>query len=46
LSKFAVRNHVTTHYTIVPRENDPRWKDIDMTREVDQTDVMIVGRLI
>ena len=38
-----IRNHVTTHYSIVPREKDPRWKDVDMTREVDQTDVMIVG---
>ena len=23
---------ITTHYTIHPRENDPRWTDIDMTR--------------
>lgn len=34
---------MTTHYTVVKRENDPRWKDIDMSRVSDQTDVMIVG---
>lgn len=28
---------------MVKRENDPRWKDIDMSRVSDQTDVMIVG---
>ena len=30
---------ITTHYTVVPRETDPRWKDIDMERAVDETDV-------
>lgn len=39
----TIRNHVTTHYTIKPRENDERWKDRDMSRVSDQTDVMIVG---
>lgn len=34
---------ITTHYTIHPRENDPRWKDIDMTRETDNPDILIVG---
>lgn len=34
---------ITTHYTVVPRETDPRWKDIDMKREADQFDVVIVG---
>jgi len=24
---------ITTHYSQNPREADPRWKDIDMTRE-------------
>lgn len=28
LIKTITRNHVTTHYTIVPRETDPRWKGI------------------
>lgn len=26
LVKTLCRNHVTTHYTIKPRENDERWK--------------------
>lgn len=34
---------ITTHYTIHPRENDPRWKEIDMTREADNPDILIVG---
>eukprot|EP00128_Syssomonas_multiformis_P000032 Colp12_sorted_trinity150504_noHs@16189 len=33
----------TTHYSIKPRENDERWKDIDMTRATDEADVVIVG---
>lgn len=43
MSRTFVRTHVTTHYTVVKRENDPRWKDVDMSRVSDQTDVMIVG---
>lgn len=34
---------ITTHYTIHPRENDQRWKDIKMERFEDQTDLLIVG---
>lgn len=34
---------ITTHYTIVPRDNDPRWKDVNMERFVDEADVVIVG---
>lgn len=34
---------ITTHYTIVPRENDDRWKDVDMERYGDEADVVIVG---
>ncbi|ODN04190.1 Electron transfer flavoprotein-ubiquinone oxidoreductase, mitochondrial [Orchesella cincta] len=34
---------ITTHYTIHPRDKDPRWKDIDMAREVDEVDVIIIG---
>ncbi|KAG8177344.1 hypothetical protein JTE90_020984 [Oedothorax gibbosus] len=34
---------ITTHYTVVPRETDPRWKDIPMERVSDETDVVIVG---
>lgn len=34
---------ITTHYTVVPRETDSRWKDISMERVSDETDVVIVG---
>ncbi|XP_014473874.1 PREDICTED: electron transfer flavoprotein-ubiquinone oxidoreductase, mitochondrial isoform X2 [Dinoponera quadriceps] len=34
---------ITTHYTVVPRETDPRWKEINMERYVDETDILIVG---
>lgn len=34
---------LTTHYTVVPRQNDSRWKDVNMERVVYDTDVVIVG---
>ncbi|PNF21740.1 Electron transfer flavoprotein-ubiquinone oxidoreductase, mitochondrial [Cryptotermes secundus] len=34
---------ITTHYSIVPRETDPRWKDVNMERFGDEADVLIVG---
>ncbi|XP_065059114.1 electron transfer flavoprotein-ubiquinone oxidoreductase, mitochondrial-like [Rhopilema esculentum] len=34
---------ITTHYTIVSRENDERWKDVDMERVADESDVVVVG---
>lgn len=34
---------ITTHYTIFPRDKDPRWKNVDMKRQVEQCDVVIVG---
>lgn len=34
---------ITTHYTIHPREKDARWKDVNMERFVDETDLLIVG---
>lgn len=34
---------ITTHYTVVPRETDPRWKDVNMERYVDETDILIIG---
>ncbi|XP_031549333.1 electron transfer flavoprotein-ubiquinone oxidoreductase, mitochondrial-like [Actinia tenebrosa] len=34
---------ITTHYTVVPREKDSRWKDVDMERFGDEADVVIVG---
>ncbi|XP_046852377.1 electron transfer flavoprotein-ubiquinone oxidoreductase, mitochondrial-like [Xenia sp. Carnegie-2017] len=37
------RSKITTHYTIYPRESDPRWKDVEMERFADEADVIIVG---
>ncbi|XP_045614185.1 electron transfer flavoprotein-ubiquinone oxidoreductase, mitochondrial [Procambarus clarkii] len=34
---------ITTHYTVVPRETDPRWADVNMERYADEADVVIVG---
>ncbi|XP_022901839.2 electron transfer flavoprotein-ubiquinone oxidoreductase, mitochondrial [Onthophagus taurus] len=34
---------ITTHYTIYPREKDPRWKDIKFERFEDETDLLIIG---
>merc|ERR1712226_1060590 len=34
---------ITTHYSVHPRDKDSRWKDIDMSRVEDETDVLIVG---
>ncbi|RZF46544.1 hypothetical protein LSTR_LSTR013074 [Laodelphax striatellus] len=34
---------ITTHYTIVPRDTDPRWKDVKMERYVDEADILVVG---
>ncbi|XP_071453065.1 electron transfer flavoprotein-ubiquinone oxidoreductase, mitochondrial [Hetaerina americana] len=34
---------ITTHYSVVPRETDPRWKDVNMERYADEADVLIVG---
>ena len=41
--KYTTFPKITTHYTVVPRENDARWKDINMERYVDETDILIVG---
>ncbi|XP_054712052.1 electron transfer flavoprotein-ubiquinone oxidoreductase, mitochondrial-like [Uloborus diversus] len=40
-TKLAQR--ITTHYTVVPRETDPRWQNVAMERVSDETDVVIVG---
>lgn len=37
------RSVTTTHYKIKDRSQDPRWKDVDMERVADETDVLIVG---
>jgi len=34
---------VTTHYTVKPRDKDPRWEGISMERYADEADVVIVG---
>ncbi|KAI9560756.1 hypothetical protein GHT06_011708 [Daphnia sinensis] len=34
---------ITTHYTVYPRDKDPRWEGVDMERAVDEVDVVIVG---
>ncbi|KAK7601525.1 hypothetical protein V9T40_008966 [Parthenolecanium corni] len=34
---------ITTHYTVVPRESDERWKEVNMERFEDEADVVIVG---
>ncbi|XP_060606145.1 electron transfer flavoprotein-ubiquinone oxidoreductase, mitochondrial-like [Ruditapes philippinarum] len=34
---------ITTHYTVKPRENDERWKGVEMERFADEADVVIVG---
>uniref|UniRef100_A0A8C7ZQU6 Electron transfer flavoprotein-ubiquinone oxidoreductase n=1 Tax=Oryzias sinensis TaxID=183150 RepID=A0A8C7ZQU6_9TELE len=34
---------ITTHYTIRPRDKDPRWEGVEMERFADQADVVIVG---
>nr|CAD7442804.1 unnamed protein product [Timema bartmani] len=34
---------ITTHYTVVPRETDPRWKGVSMERFADEADVVVVG---
>ncbi|KAI5640269.1 electron transfer flavoprotein-ubiquinone oxidoreductase, 4Fe-4S domain-containing protein [Phthorimaea operculella] len=34
---------ITTHYTVHPRDKDPRWKDINMERLAEETDILIIG---
>lgn len=38
------RNYATTsHFSLRPREADPRWSGIDLTRPSDEADIVIVG---
>lgn len=39
----SAEGHTTTHYSIHPRENDPRWAEVPMERFGDEVDVCIVG---
>ncbi|KAF7707021.1 electron transfer flavoprotein-ubiquinone oxidoreductase, mitochondrial [Silurus meridionalis] len=34
---------ITSHYTIYPRDKDPRWEGVGMERFADEADVVIVG---
>ncbi|XP_016429052.1 LOW QUALITY PROTEIN: electron transfer flavoprotein-ubiquinone oxidoreductase, mitochondrial-like [Sinocyclocheilus rhinocerous] len=34
---------ITTHYTVYPRNKDPRWEGVEMERFADEADVVIVG---
>lgn len=34
---------VTTHYLKCPREKDARWANVDMKREAESYDVVVVG---
>lgn len=40
---YSSQTKLTTHYSVVPREGDPRWKDVNMERVVDEADVLVVG---
>lgn len=42
-SKTSFNAKITTHYTIHPREHDPRWKATDMERFQDEADLVIIG---
>jgi len=43
ISVSPARAAVTTHYTIKPRTEDPRWEGVSMERYADEADVVIVG---
>jgi len=43
LSTSRANPAVTSHYTVKPRESDPRWEGVDMERYADEADVVIVG---
>uniref|UniRef100_A0A8C1WRH1 Electron transfer flavoprotein-ubiquinone oxidoreductase n=1 Tax=Cyprinus carpio TaxID=7962 RepID=A0A8C1WRH1_CYPCA len=34
---------ITTHYSVYPRDKDPRWEGVEMERFADEADVVIVG---
>jgi len=36
------KNRITTHYSVIPRDKDTRWKDINMERVADETDVCLL----
>ena len=34
---------ITTHYSVYPRDKDPRWEGVELERYGDEADVVIVG---
>lgn len=42
-TRYVLRSQITTHYTIHPRAQDPRWEGVEMERFADEADVVIVG---
>lgn len=40
---LSKRSVTTTHYKIKDRSVDPRWTNVSMERDVDETDVLIIG---
>ncbi|XP_061895950.1 electron transfer flavoprotein-ubiquinone oxidoreductase, mitochondrial [Entelurus aequoreus] len=42
-SSSVAAPRITTHYTIHPRDKDPRWEGVEMERFADEADVVIVG---
>lgn len=43
IQHISSRSVATTHYKVKDRSQDPRWKEIDMERVADETDILIVG---
>uniref|UniRef100_A0A671RMF6 Electron transfer flavoprotein-ubiquinone oxidoreductase n=1 Tax=Sinocyclocheilus anshuiensis TaxID=1608454 RepID=A0A671RMF6_9TELE len=42
-SSSSTLPRITTHYTVYPRNKDPRWEGLEMERFADEADVVIVG---
>ncbi|XP_058506582.1 electron transfer flavoprotein-ubiquinone oxidoreductase, mitochondrial [Solea solea] len=42
-SSLPAAPRITTHYSIHPRDKDPRWEGVEMERFADEADVVIVG---
>ncbi|KTG02684.1 hypothetical protein cypCar_00011990 [Cyprinus carpio] len=42
-SSSSTLSRITTHYSVYPRDKDPRWEGVEMERFADEADVVIVG---
>ncbi|MGH0159501.1 UNVERIFIED_CONTAM: hypothetical protein FKN15_062926 [Acipenser sinensis] len=42
-SSSSTTPRITSHYTVYPRDKDPRWEGVNMERFADEADVVIVG---